>query len=406
VGECTAMTARRLATTLLTFTAILGLAACERVKSANPLSPAIAGPIPGVEITAPRPLLPEQNQLIISTQQPIDLLIENAGTSGVRPLWLEVDLAVDLNFAQTVHQATNLSPGDNGRTNYRIPATLPADTTYYWRVRAADGANTGPYSAVASFRVLEPVVLGAPTPLSPIGPISGNQPEFRIRNGSVSGPAGPLSYRIELGTTPGSAATVVNVTPHPSGTTTASFGMLPTNTTFYWRVIQSDGQHFSPYSATVEFRTGAPAPPPGGGGGGGPVGPGGRTPNPGPGGKLPLPDMYHVVQQVAREYPAALANSCQEHGGTWEFMDRLVDRLRTWDTRWGYNWKRGVVGDPSLDVVAYNWGNNPDEGSTEVYIIDVIVSHCGSNPQPAWIDQTDITYSGGSTGRWTGRGRF
>ncbi len=116
--------------------------------------------------------------------------------------------------------------------------------------------------------------------------------------------------------------------------------------------------------------------------------------------------MYSVVAQVAAQYPQALRNSCQHAGGTWEFMDRVVNALRAHDTRWGYNWKRGNVGDPSLDVVDYNWGSGPDEGSTNVYIIDIIVGHCGGDPSPGWGDVTDVTLSSGTIGRWTGRGRF
>jgi len=116
--------------------------------------------------------------------------------------------------------------------------------------------------------------------------------------------------------------------------------------------------------------------------------------------------MASVVEQVAAQYPGALRNSCQSHGGSWEFMDRLVDRLRQFDTRWGYNGKRGNAGDPSHDVVAYNFGPGRDEGTTNVYIIDVIVGHCGSHPAPAWIDQTGETARQGSIGRWTSRGRF
>lgn len=116
--------------------------------------------------------------------------------------------------------------------------------------------------------------------------------------------------------------------------------------------------------------------------------------------------MSSVVDEVARQYPGALRNSCQSHGGSWEFMDRLVDRLRQFDTRWGYNGKRGNSADPSHDVVAYHFGAGRDEGSTNVYIIDVIVGHCGNNPGGAWIDQTAETARQGSIGRWTGRGRF
>jgi hypothetical protein len=110
------------------------------------------------------------------------------------------------------------------------------------------------------------------------------------------------------------------------------------------------------------------------------------------------------VQGVANQYPSFLFNSCQEHGGTWQFMDTLVDTLRQIDTRYGYIWKRGVVGDPLMDVVGYNWSGDPDEGTRNVYTIDVIGGHCGSNPNPVW----NNTQPGGGPGAsvWTGRGRF
>ena len=61
-------------------------------------------------------------------------------------------------------------------------------------------------------------------------------------------------------------------------------------------------------------------------------------------------------------------------------MDRVIDALRLEDTRWGYNWKRGVVGDPSLDVIVYNYSAGPDEGNPNVYGVDILVGHCGPSP--------------------------
>jgi hypothetical protein len=121
---------------------------------------------------------------------------------------------------------------------------------------------------------------------------------------------------------------------------------------------------------------------------------------------LPLPDMSHVVDQLASERPDLLADSCLADGGSWGFLDELVDRLRQVDDRWGYNWKRGVEGDASQDVVDYHYGHGTREGSTEVYIVDVIVGHCGPGPGPGWIDQTQPTADAGTIGKWTGRGRF
>ena len=123
--------------------------------------------------------------------------------------------------------------------------------------------------------------------------------------------------------------------------------------------------------------------------------------------QLPLPDRASVVRQVADEHPDLFARSCQDDtDGSWEFLDLVVDTLRVEDDRWGYNWKRGVVGDPSKDVIDYHWGTGDHEGSIEVYIIDVIASHCSESASPAWTDVTQSTADGGTIGMWTGRGRF
>src|ERR1035437_1293395 len=65
--------------------AALVQAGCETTKSSNPLSPTIAGPIPGVVITAPKLLLPTAGQRIAVTEQPVTLTIENPTTTGVGP---------------------------------------------------------------------------------------------------------------------------------------------------------------------------------------------------------------------------------------------------------------------------------------------------------------------------------
>ena len=115
----------------------------------------------------------------------------------------------------------------------------------------------------------------------------------------------------------------------------------------------------------------------------------------------PAPDGYTIVQQVAAEHPDWLLHSCLDEGGSNEFIFEVARRLRTQDTRWGLNWKRGVVNDLSQDVVDYHYGADPSEGSTNVYIIDIIVGHCGPDPQPGWLDQTEATLQAGTVGMWT-----
>lgn len=387
---------------------VICLGACEAAKSANPTAPSVAGPIPGVSITAPKPLEPGAGATLVAQSDPYTLLIENPGSSGQRAIWLQLEIAADANFNQVVHQADRIEPGPNGRTSYRLPEPLGAGFTYYWRARAADGANTGPYSSVSNFTVIVPVVIESPVALEPSGNLNTNKPTFKVRNGAISGTSGVV-YRFEIGNNfdMSPAMAVVTVPPGGDGNTSMSLGELPYNTVLYWRIYATDGTKQSGHSQTLAFRTGPPpvvTPPPGGGGGvpgGVPTGPGGRGPAGGA-----LPNMFHVVQAVARANPGALQNSCQSHGGSWQFMDQVVDTLRTYDSRWGYNGKRGNANDPSHDAIAYNWGSGADQGSTQVYIIDIVGGHCGSGPSPSWNDVTDITYSSGTIGRWTSRGRF
>jgi hypothetical protein len=118
--------------------------------------------------------------------------------------------------------------------------------------------------------------------------------------------------------------------------------------------------------------------------------------------RRPRPNHFYIVQGIAGAFPAALRNSCQDHGGSWEFMDRTIDALRAVDGRYGYNCKRGNCNDPSVDVASYFYGNHTQfQGSPQVYIFDLITSHCGANPGVWWNDVTDITASSGTEGRTT-----
>src|SRR5688572_15010633 len=184
---------------LCALVAVICVVGCESAKSANPTAPSVAGPIPGVNITAPRPLEPGAGSTLVFDGEPMTLLIENAGTSGVRSLWLQLEVSSDTSFQQIVHQADQIALGEGGRTTYRLPAPLGAGYTYYWRTRAADGANTGPYSAVSNFTVVQPVIIDAPVAVAPSGKLTTNKPEFRVTNGGISGTTGVV-YRFEVAT--------------------------------------------------------------------------------------------------------------------------------------------------------------------------------------------------------------
>ena len=127
---------KRLSALLLLSPLFLLALGCEASKSADPLSPSVAGPIAGVNITAPKPLEPNGSR-VASDKQPVTLLAENASTTGVRPLSYVFEVATDAGFTNTVFSRDGIAPGDGGRTSLRLPDPLQSGRTYSERIRRA-----------------------------------------------------------------------------------------------------------------------------------------------------------------------------------------------------------------------------------------------------------------------------
>jgi hypothetical protein len=314
-----------------------------------------------------------------------NLIVTNAEITGpTASIMYRFELSTEQTFAtpsaimsvtQAAGSTTSVSLGD-----------LPYKQIFYWRARVSAQARNdeiiGPWTPTASFRTpVSPVIIAAPTPLSPINgiTISTLRPTLIAANGIVNGETGTVTYQFEINddSSFASPTSLFSVTRSPTGRTGGIATVdLVADRQYFWRVLGTNGTLTSSWSATATFLTAAG------------------------GGIFPLPDMSSLVQQVAAENPSALANSCQDTGGSWDFMDLVVDRLRQTDARWGFNCKRGNCGDISQDIVDYHWGEGSASGSTEVYIIDIINGHCGPNPSPAWHDVTEETADAGTIGRW------
>ena len=177
---------------------------------------------------------------------------------------------------------------------------------------------------------------------------------------------------------------------------------LEYDTTYSWRARARIGGDVGPWSNWSEFRS--PARPVAviSSGGGGSTACAAPLSEAQPGeNRRPRPNDSAIVRQVAAAFPAAFLGSCQHAGGSWEFMDRAVDALRSKDGRYGYNAKRGNMNDPSVDVVSYYYHPLIQDinGRPEVYIFDLIGGHCGPTPSVVWNDVTDITFQSGTLGR-------
>jgi len=257
----------------------MALTACESSKSSNPLSPSVAGPIPGIQISAPKMLEPAPGTKISIEKQPVTLLIENAGSNGPRPLTYSFDIATDVAFNNKVFSREAIVQGEGGRTSLRLADALATGRTYYWRVRALDGANTGPYATPAAFEIFTPIVIDVPglTAPAPNSTVTSLRPTFTLTNAPRSGPAGGITYLIELADSDSFANKVATWTASetPNQTNLVSPVDLSYSRIYYWHARAYDPTTLGPWSNTQAFQMLAePAPvytPPPSGGASGPA---------------------------------------------------------------------------------------------------------------------------------------
>jgi hypothetical protein len=247
---------------------LLSLLGCEAQKSSTPLSPSVAGPIPGVEITAPKLLEPAQGIKYKESQQPIKLLIENASSTGVRPVTYMFEVATDTEFTTKVYARSGVPAGEGGRTSVQIDR-LDLGRAYYWRAKADDGANSSLFST-RQFEVLPKPFLAAPGLVAPINGdrTATRRPALTISNADRNAAVGQVDYEFQVATDQTFAslvtAAVVGESPGQTGFTPA--GDLAPDVLHYWRVRGTDRETTGPWAAAQTFRTPLPVvvvPPPG-----------------------------------------------------------------------------------------------------------------------------------------------
>jgi hypothetical protein len=328
---------------LLLLTAVSG---CAVDKSENPLSPSIAGPIAGVEITAPRPVEPGQGAKLKFSQQPVRLTVENAASNGVRPLSYSFELASDSGFQTKVFARSSVTPGSDGRTSVTIDK-LDIGRAYYWRARAEDGANAGPYVTL-SFEILPQPEIGTPTLVSPVNNerVTSSKPTFTFNASSRNAAVGTITYELQIAVDAAFAQVVGSglITNQNAQITFVPPNELPGNRQHYWRVRASDGETTGPWAGTQTFMTPAatPAPTP-------------PTPGPVPGGSCASNNGPAIVACVSAKYPdkRAPVGSLGQRQANMEFLrDRIIEAGKCGGLDLGWNLKRGGP-ERSIDFLAW-----------------------------------------------------
>jgi hypothetical protein len=193
----------------------------------------------------------------------LTLLLENASSTGQRPLTYQIEVATGPGFSNRVFSKDNIPPGENGRTSLKLPSNLSMDKVYYWRAKALDGANESPYSNPVDFNVFTPVSFDKPALLSPINntQLSNPRPTFTFANAPHQGSPLSTSYAIEVATDSafGNRLSVWQVDEAAGQTSYASPVDMPAGVQLYWHARAFASPVIGPWSDTQSFRT--PAPP-------------------------------------------------------------------------------------------------------------------------------------------------
>jgi hypothetical protein len=323
------------------------LAGCEAQKSETPLSPSVAGPIAGVNITAPKLIEPAQGFKYKESQQPIKLIIENATSNGVRPVSYMFEVATDSGFTTKVYARSGVPQGDNNRTSVQIDR-LDSSRSYYWRAKADDGANSSTFSA-SQFEILPKPVLNPPGPVSPINGdrAASRRPTLTVNNSDRNAGVGTVSYEFQVATDQAFTKLVAaGISDEGGGQSSFTPNAdLAVDTLHYWRARAGDGETTSAWATTQTSRTPTPTPSPG------------PSPNPGPrpGGSCASNNGPAIVSCIAAKYPEYLVAgvSLGQRQANMSFIrDRIIEAGKCGGLDLGQNLKRGGP-DLSIDFLAW-----------------------------------------------------
>lgn len=329
---------------------LLALGGCQTSKSSTPTAPTVAGPIPGVNITAPALVEPLQGFKFKENEQPIRLVVQNATSNGQRPLVYIFEVSGDSSFSSKVFSRSNVAPGENNRTSVQLDR-LDIGRAYYWRAWAQDGANTGAV-ATAGFEIHPKPAVTPPSAIAPVNNelIATATPTITVSNAHFIGPVGSLAYEFQVAIDQSfNKLIAAGIVPEGNGRTNFSSSPLTAGTTMFWRVRASDGETMSAWSGTQSFRTPAPKPPtpspvpPGGGGGAG---------------SCASRNGEAIVNCIAAKYPDKLVAGIslgQRKANMMFLRDRIIEAGKCGGLDLGWNLKRGGP-ELSIDFITNRTG--------------------------------------------------
>ncbi len=379
---------------LLTMAALLAVAAVVTISPLGARQAAPGAPTNLVIVTGPGGGV--SLQWTHSTGTFTHYIIEAGGAPAAPFLRIATD---------AFRNGSGATPGYYGKMPDLVAAFSAAGIgagDFYVRIRGANGAaESAPSNEVVAHIRAGCYQPGTPTDFTAIMRGDFGMLQWNPGDGGV-----PTTYLIYASTVPNlpSPQFVIPVAT-PNLTVPIPVG------TWYVRIAASNGCGTSAPSAeyTVTSPSTSPA----------------RTADPAPGARLPQPNVEYLVRVFGAEAAAQgllqTSVSCpQRAGGPFfdpiearktilnPFITYIVDRLRLYDTRFGYNAKPTRAWTPAViagDEIAYHHGSDAAEGSPNAYAVDVLFGHCtGAIGNP----REEVGYRAfyDEFVRWTGAGRF
>jgi len=168
--------------------------------------------------------------------------------SSVQIDWNSISNADDYQYQiSTTNDFTNIVK--NGTTNNtdKTITNLQANTTYYWRVRGENINGYSPWSTVWSFTT-EDISINAPILTSPANNAINQLTDITLDWEDVTG---ATSYEYWYSTDQYFSTFISGTT----GNTEILITGLNNNTTYYWKVIATDGTNYSNWSEVWNFTT-------------------------------------------------------------------------------------------------------------------------------------------------------
>src|SRR5262245_56370748 len=144
----------------------IAAASCSFERSSDPLSPTVAGPVPGVVIQQPQIVQPP-NGAKVGADKPLTFTVTTVTSNGVRPITFFIEIAEDVQFKSIVLAKGGLGTIKGSQATFSLTENLVTDATYFWHVKADDGANTSPFSDAAQFTLFAPVIYQPPAAVAP-----------------------------------------------------------------------------------------------------------------------------------------------------------------------------------------------------------------------------------------------